>query len=100
MVTERELYEAIAECKDQKNPNANTCMKLASYYTILDHLKPEYSFAAEPTRQVYDSGSEFSDAIKGKDMMDVLKVIDDLMDTIGVLSPKLYEVTMEKIINL
>ena len=100
MISERDLHDAIAECQDQKNPNANTCMKLASYYTILDHMN-QYSYASEPTGQVrYDSGSEFSDAIRGKDVNIVLRVMDDLMDTVGVLSPKLYRVTMEKINNL
>ena len=54
MITEEELQEAIAECQGQRNPNANTCLKLASYLTILDHQKAEephrttYSFAPPP----------------------------------------------------
>ena len=38
MITEKDLLEAIAECQGERNPNANTCIKLAAYYTILDHL--------------------------------------------------------------
>ena len=100
MISERDLHDAIAECQDQKNPNANTCLKLASYYTILDHMNT-YSYAAEPTGQVrYDSGSEFSNAIRGKDISVILRIVDDLMDTVGVLSPKLYRATMERFYNL
>lgn len=38
MITDQALQEAIAECNGKKNPDANTCMKLAAYYTIRDHL--------------------------------------------------------------
>ena len=41
MIKEEDLQEAIAECQGVRNPNANTCLKLASYYTILDHTKEE-----------------------------------------------------------
>ena len=39
MITEKDLMEAIAECQGQRNPNANTCIKLAAYYTILNNLQ-------------------------------------------------------------
>ena len=54
MITEQDLREAIAECQGQRNPNANTCIKLAAYYTILQNMTekkpdpdpaPMYSFA-------------------------------------------------------
>ena len=48
MITRRDLLEAIDKCQGQKNPNANTCIKLAAYYTILDHTPEsisDYSFA-------------------------------------------------------
>ena len=100
MITEEDLKEAIAECHGTRNPNASTCIKLASYYAILDHMKeePTYSYASEPTGQVrYDSGSAFSDAIRGKDIHHVLSVIDELMETLQILSPKLYDATMDEL---
>lgn len=99
MITEEDLKEAIAECHGTRNPNASTCIKLASYYTILDRMRePTYSYASEPTGQVsYDSGSAFSDAIRGKDIHHVLSVIDELMETLKILSPKLYDATMDEL---
>ena len=98
MITEQELIEAIAECQGQRNPNANTCIKLASFYTILDHIEkeeePTYSFASEPSTAVYDSGTEFSDKIKDMDINDVLKVFDELMTTLYVVNPALYRSVM------
>ena len=43
MITERDLQEAIAECNGERNPNANTCIKLAAFLTIQKEMfgKPE-----------------------------------------------------------
>ena len=41
MITERDLLEAIAECEGTPKPNANTCVKLAAYYTILNNMRGE-----------------------------------------------------------
>lgn len=103
MITERELREAIAECQGQRNPNADTCKKLASYYIILDKLtekteKPSYSYSAEKAN--FERGSEFSDIIRGKDTIEVLEVMDELMDALRVLSPKLYNATLAKLSDL
>lgn len=100
MIREQDLHEAIAECQGEKNPNANTCIKLAAYYTILNNIKgvSSYSFASDPAEQVrYDSGSEFSEVIRGIDTVAVLRVIDELMDTLQVLLPKLYYATLDKL---
>lgn len=104
MIKETELREAIAECQGDRNPNANTCIKLAAYYTILNQMYPNemptYSYAEPPREVMFNSGSEFSEMILGKNMDDVLMVIDELMDTVQVLVPKLYRATLEKIKEL
>ena len=104
MIKEEELLDAIAECQGERNPNANTCIKLAAYYTILNSMRgvqvdtPAYSRASEPTEIVeFRSGSEFSDVIDGKDVRDVMAVIDELMETVEVLIPKLYRATIDKL---
>ena len=100
MIKESELREAIAECQGERNPNANTCIKLAAYYTILNNMiseeTPSYSRSEAPL-QAYDSGSEFSNVIRGRDMSEVLDIMDELMDTISVLMPKLYRATISKL---
>ena len=112
MITEQALQEAIAECQGQKTPNRDTCMMLAAFYTIQDHLypkeclvdtnktlEPSYSYAApEQAEQVsYDSGSEFSDAIRGRDINDILPILDDAMDAVKTLLPRLYHGIMNKL---
>ena len=112
MITEDDLKSAIAECQGQRNPNASTCIKLASYYTILSHMRgdmgdnmrgdiPAYSYSPEPTEQVrYDSGSEFSKVAMDVPVDDLMSVMDELMDALMMLSPKLYRATMDKLRDL
>ena len=107
MIKEQDLYEAIAECQGEKNPNANTCIKLAAYYMILHNMNvpdinvgniPRNSYASEPTEKVmYDSGTEFSEVIYGRDIEEILPILDELMETIQVLLPKLYFATIDKL---
>lgn len=111
MITEHELLEAIAECQGQRNPNANTCMKLASYYTILDHIndggkseeqpvEPMYSFANETENTVrYQSGTEFADAIYGRDVDEVMSIMDELMSTLYVVNQPLYNSVMRRVVE-
>ena len=105
MITEQSLKEAIAECEGVRNPNANTCLKLAAFYSIKDHLYPargvdmaidelpSYSRAAEPIIS-YESDSDFMQIVKVANPDVVMKVLDELMDALKVLYPKLYDSTM------
>lgn len=101
MIKTEDLREAIAECQGERNPNANTCIKLAAYYSILDHIdeRPQMGYAyAEPAGVVrLDSGSEFSDMIAHRDVGRVLKVIDELMETLELVAPRLYDLTLLKL---
>ena len=106
MITEQDLKDAIAECQGERNPNANTCIKLAAYFTIYDHLYPKHTEQAEPKEiiQTVDDGkiagygdTEFYRAIKGKKPSDVWAVMDELMETIQVINPRLYDGVMREL---
>lgn len=102
MIKEEDLLEAIAECQGQRNPNASTCMKLASYYIIQDHIKqeepmPTYSLAMPPESATYNSGTEFSNRIQGMNINDLLSVMDELMSTLMIVNPRLYDGVMRKL---
>ncbi len=108
MITKQNLQEAIAECQGVRSPNASTCLKLAAYYTIKDHLfedqtkeVPSYSYAtqsSDPKTITYSNDSEFAETIKGKDTNEVLSVIDELMNTLNIINPRLYEGVMAKLL--
>ena len=113
MITKEDLQEAIAECLGKRNPDASTCIKLAAFYTIQNELygtsesnslrAPSYSFAAEPTTEKtirYDSGTEFSSLINGKDADLIMNIIDELMDTLSVVQPPLYRAVIRKLTDL
>ena len=50
MIRESDLRDAIAECQGSRSPNADTCIKLAAYYTIRDHMFPEQAQQASPVQ--------------------------------------------------
>ena len=113
MITEHDLQEAIAECEGQRNPTANTCIKLAAFYTIKQHMFPDTEVA--PDKQVYsyepapvstnenkgyvsyDGDSEFARAIKDLPNELAWSIMDELMSALEVLNPKLYNSIMRKI---
>lgn len=110
MITERDLQEAIAECQGQRNPNASTCIKLAAFYTIRRELFGEekdagsssgYSYAAPPnatdTLIHNDSDSEFARAIDGRRQEEIWPLMDEMMDTIQAIHPRLYHAVMDRL---
>lgn len=123
MITEYDLQAAIAECQGRKNPDANTCIMLAAFLTIQRELfgggsggqwasyypqaRPEqpaplqYSYAApespDDDRIVYHGDSDFALAVNGKRARDIWPVMDELMDTIRIINPRLYEGVLQEI---
>jgi hypothetical protein len=105
VITVQDLEAAIAECQGQRNPNANTCIKLAAYYTILNQMQgnkseeiPAYSFAAEPAKSIdYSSDTEFYSRIADKPAEEVYAIMDELMTALMVVNPRLYDSVMRKL---
>lgn len=94
MISRRDLEIAVDELLNSQ-PTYQTCAKLADLYTILDHLKVAYQEDSPP-----DQGSEFMQVIYGKNMGDVLKIIDELMEATHVLNPRLYETVIMRLKEL
>lgn len=105
MITLEDLKAAIAECEGERNPNANTCIKLAAYYTILNEKQgkpPVYSYSAEPVSPVketvdYYSETEFGQTIQGKDSTTVMELMDELVTVLQTVNPRLYNGVMSKL---
>jgi hypothetical protein len=110
LITEKDLKQAIAECQGERNPNANTCIKLAAFYTIKNELygkpdKPEligYSTKppqAETSQQIVDidSDSEFAQAANGKPITAVLDVMIEIVDTLYYTNKPLYKAIIRRL---
>ena len=106
MIRKDDLLEAISHCHGDPKPNANTCIKLAAYYTILNNLDQDeqvnvkresgYSFSAP----VYSSETEFGKVIGNLDQIQAMRILDELMETIRVMHPRLYDAVMRNLTAL
>lgn len=110
MITKQDLDEAIAECQGQRNPNANTCIKLASFFIIRRELfeeekedeqfsQPMFSYSSGEHVGKYGD-SEFLEAVDGKPIENVMLIMNELMDSMQVLQPRIYNSVMRKVSGL
>lgn len=102
MYTQAELQDAIDQLQEGKHSIAN-CERLAAVYTVLDHINPDfrgYSFdngdKTEPTVGYYGK-SEFLQAVQGKSEAEIWRLIDELMETLSVVNPRLYDSVMRRL---
>ena len=94
MISRTEIENAIREYEAAPN-NYSNCEKLATFYTLYDHM-----YGAEPKGEevvAYQGKSEFADTVNGKSPAHAWAVMDEVMDAISVLNPKLYRGALEKL---
>lgn len=111
MFTKRELESAIAEYENKVN-SFNDCQKLAVYHALHEHYFGEnepkndvqaysYAPAQEPETIIGDYGdSDFLIEVCGRNSAEIWAVIDELMDTLAIVQPKLYSAVMRKITEI
>lgn len=88
MISKRELEQAIRECENGRVSYQN-CEKLATFYTLYDHLYAEY-----PQEEVMDQPRVQSKVLEmagDKEAVQVWALVDELVDAVQVLNPKLYQ---------
>lgn len=102
MITKRELDGAIRECEDAPTSYQN-CEKLATFYTIREHAfkeeevtELEYSYDAPQGIDDYGD-TDFLQLIKGKPEAEIWLLMDELMQTILITNPRLYDSVIRKI---
>lgn len=114
MIYERDLDESIARYQGEVNPSIETCRKLAACLIVKRELfgEPErlpvvadnttgYSYAAGPVDTAetihFDSGTDFSQAIDGRNPAEIWPIMDELMSSVQVLMPRLYDGVMRRL---
>lgn len=92
MISEQELVDAITQYENSDNPTAQTCIALASFYAVKDRLYPK--------RQEYSSDTEFGYYVAKCSPDRLMEVMDELMDTLKVLNPQLYEGVIQRLSDI
>lgn len=86
----------------------STAEKLAWLYIVRDHIKrpkgvvmieepEEYTEKREVVVSDDESRSEFMQAVEGKDLEKVLKIIDETMSTLQTTLPRIYNCVLSKL---
>lgn len=101
MFSKSELLDAIEDLEMAPATYQNA-EKLATFYTLYEHLyvRKEPVSRIESIEEVVigDYGdSEFFQVVMDKKADDVWMIIDELMETLKVMQPKLYQATIDKI---
>lgn len=107
MFTYAELIDAIDQIEQGKHSIQN-CERLAAIYTVLDHLygkeKPmmvEVSHDNKIETEVGHYGvSNFLESVAGKSAKEAWLLMDELVDALIVLNPRLMNNFFEKLNNL
>lgn len=99
MLSKKEIERAIAECENG-NSSYQNCEKLATLYTIYDHLysREEPMTATREEIVIGDHGvSDFLNEIRDQDAGRMWGIMDELMDALKVTNPRLYDGVMRKV---
>ena len=102
MITEKELLEAIRTCEAEPITPSKVG-KLADFYIIYDHLfgepKESVTRQAEQVETIIEPNgdSEFLMAVYGRKSEKVWRIMDELMEAVKILHPKMYESVINKL---
>lgn len=118
MITEKEVEQAIEECM-REPVTGNKRAVLADLIIIQDYLFGEHTRATEPSQMPYhmqsysappteqvetyvetNGGSEFLKAVYGRKAERVWKLIDELVEAVKILHPRMYSTFIDKIQDL
>ena len=117
MITEKEVAQAIEQCM-QEPVTGNKRAVLADLIIIQDYLfgeptlehevqqpMPMQSYSAPPIEQVEtyietNGDSEFLRAVDGRKADKVLKLIDELVEAVKILHPRMYTTFIDKVQDL
>jgi hypothetical protein len=100
MITEREILDAIDDLL-REPVSITDCGKIASLMVVHDHL---FDKSQQPRERdvpaaiiVTDENSDFLRAVNGRRTADVMAVMDELMEAVKVLQPRIYDEVMDRV---
>lgn len=102
MFSKAELLDAIDEMEMCPSTYQN-CEKLATFYSLYDHLYGDKRPILETIQQTVIQkfgDSDFLRSVEGADAEKVFGILDELMESIKLLQPRLYEATLAELRDL
>lgn len=103
MIDFDEIEKAIQE-HEQMRTSLQVCERLACLYIVRDHLSKKNNYEKDDgqtsERNIDVAESEFGKLIRSKSQERVMAVIEELMQTIEVINPRLYAGTIQRITDL
>ena len=106
MFTQAELEDAVNELLDGKHSIQN-CERLAAIYVVLDHLygeeKPMIQASHDNKTESeigYYGASDFLKTVAGKSAKEVWHLMDELVEAVTVLNPRLMSNFYDKLNKL
>lgn len=101
MISRRDLLNEIDKFEGM-SPNMTVCEKLAHLYTMYDHLYGQAE-NTEPQKVtqinviIAHGDSDFIRAVDGLDGEAVWPILDELMDCVKTLQPRVYDSVMRRL---
>ena len=103
MLDIREIEWAISQLEQQESSWAS-CARLADLYTVRDQLTGGKTSMAPQNAQLpecqplgQDGQSDFIQAVSGKPAQQAWAVMDELMQTLQAIQPRVYASVMRKV---
>lgn len=104
MITEKELLLSIDDCLQEPITGSKRSV-LADLIIIYNHLFGEpiegrgYSYENRVEKFIIQTNSdtEFLELVNGKDINSVLDVMQELMEAVKILQPRMYDSVLTKI---
>lgn len=105
MISMEQISGEIAALEEEK-PTHSVMQKLAALYTVRDHMvlaaqpAPASAIVSETIPDTGINSGEFLQAISGMEIKELLPILEDLMSTLQVVQPRLYDGVMRKVKDL
>ena len=98
MISLEKIEETIIEMESQRDTTFATVAKLADLYIVRNQLRGYVTGGRDPIDA--QGNSTFLKTVNGKNTEGVWKIIDELVSTVKVLHPKIYDSVMGKLNDL
>ena len=96
-----DMIEAEIDRLELRPTSFYSCRRLSTLYNVRDHIIADrYPKEVNTALKSSLSGSEFLDAANGKPYEEVMKVVDEHLETIRLLYPKTWDGIIQRIKEL